>query len=48
LTKTPRETAKGEITQAYMKKLEQDIIDAPEFWLWSHRRWKRKPPKNKK
>jgi KDO2-lipid IV(A) lauroyltransferase len=48
LTKSPRETAKGEITQAYMKKLEQDIIDAPEFWLWSHRRWKRKPPENKK
>ncbi len=38
----PAETAYGEITERVTKILEQDIIKAPEFWLWSHRRWKHK------
>ena len=32
----------GEIAMAYTKKLEEDIIDQPETWLWTHRRWKHK------
>lgn len=31
---------KGEITVAFTKLLEKDILDAPQYWLWSHRRWK--------
>lgn len=31
-----------EITKKYMQRLEQDIINKPQFWLWSHRRWKHK------
>ena len=34
----------GEITRAYVKKLEEVIAAAPENWLWTHRRWKLSPP----
>lgn len=30
------------ITQEYSNKLEKQIVDAPQYWLWSHKRWKRK------
>lgn len=26
-------------TETYMKMLEQTIIERPEYWLWSHKRW---------
>lgn len=32
----------GEITEAHTHLLEQQIIEAPEYWLWTHKRWKRK------
>ncbi len=35
-------TADGQITAATFAELEKDIRRAPEFWLWSHRRWKRR------
>ncbi|MGY5254608.1 lysophospholipid acyltransferase family protein [Sphingobacterium spiritivorum] len=34
------QTSVGEITQNYTRKLEESIIKAPSYWLWSHRRWK--------
>lgn len=37
----PARTPEGEITRAYMSKLESVIHKKPEDWLWSHRRWKR-------
>jgi Kdo2-lipid IVA lauroyltransferase/acyltransferase len=37
---SPKDTGEGEITAKYMSHLEQTIIDAPAFWLWSHKRWK--------
>jgi len=40
ICENPKESPKGEITKLYMKKLEETIIEAPEFYLWSHRRWK--------
>lgn len=40
----PQKTAHGEITEKITHMLEQDIIDKPEFWLWSHKRWKHKRP----
>jgi KDO2-lipid IV(A) lauroyltransferase len=40
----PSGTQYGEITQGITKQLETDIIKKPEFWLWSHRRWKHKRP----
>ncbi len=32
---------KGGITAAFTKQLEKDILGAPQYWLWSHKRWKR-------
>ena len=29
------------ITEKYVKYLEKSITEKPEFWLWSHNRWKR-------
>jgi KDO2-lipid IV(A) lauroyltransferase len=40
----PRLTAHGEITRRVNYLLEQDIIAKPEYWLWSHKRWKHKRP----
>lgn len=37
----PKEAPNGSITQAHVKILEKDILAAPQFWLWTHRRWKR-------
>lgn len=34
------ESEKG--VQWYSKRLESQITKAPQFWLWSHKRWKRK------
>lgn len=42
LSDNPTETAPGEITQKFAKKLEQLIREHPEAWLWSHKRWKHK------
>ncbi len=38
----PKETAENEITDTFMSMLEQRIQARPEFWLWSHKRWKHK------
>jgi KDO2-lipid IV(A) lauroyltransferase len=35
-----------EITEAHVKALEQEIIAAPQYWLWTHRRWKHKRETN--
>lgn len=40
ICETPLQTITGEITNIYMKKLEEIIINKPEDWLWSHKRWK--------
>jgi KDO2-lipid IV(A) lauroyltransferase len=40
ITKEPRNEQKGLITQKYMQLLEKDIKEQPEYWLWSHKRWK--------
>lgn len=29
-----------EITETFLKKVEQQIYEAPEFYLWTHKRWK--------
>ncbi len=36
------ETKENEITKAYIRNLENIIREKPEYWLWSHRRWKHK------
>lgn len=42
IEENPGNTAEGAIIEKYVRYLEQKIIEKPEFWLWSHRRWKRK------
>ena len=32
-----------EITEKYIRLLERAIVAQPEYWLWSHNRWKHKP-----
>jgi len=32
------------ITETHVRRLEEIIIEKPEYWLWSHRRWKHKRP----
>ena len=36
----PQESGKFEITEKYIRLLEQEIMAEPAYWLWSHRRWK--------
>ncbi|MFA5046300.1 MAG: lysophospholipid acyltransferase family protein [Paludibacter sp.] len=40
VTLEPKLTAEFEITETYMRILEKEIEAAPEYWLWTHRRWK--------
>ena len=42
LTETPKQTAEGEITEMFARRLEQTILREPAYWFWSHKRWKRK------
>lgn len=42
----PETTFPGEIISMYMNKLESIIINEPSNWLWSHKRWKKKPPEH--
>lgn len=41
VTGSPRSLPENEITETVTKMLEGYIKEKPEFWLWSHRRWKR-------
>ena len=34
------QTPEFEISEKYMQLLQKSIEEKPEFWLWSHRRWK--------
>lgn len=42
LDENPASSKNGEITEAHTKYLEKIIIENPAYWLWSHKRWKRK------
>jgi KDO2-lipid IV(A) lauroyltransferase len=44
LVEAPATMAEGEITELHTRRLEQDIIARPEYWLWSHKRWKHRRP----
>lgn len=39
----PKEAQPHEITKAHVHYLESVIREQPQYWLWSHRRWKFKP-----
>lgn len=44
ISEHPREEEPNAITSRYAALLEEIIRDKPEYWLWSHRRWKHKRP----
>lgn len=46
ITENPAETGWGEITEAHTKLLEAEIEAQPQYWLWSHKRWKRDVPED--
>lgn len=46
ITETPRELPYGTITEKHTSLLEDVICKQPEYWLWSHKRWKRELPEN--
>jgi KDO2-lipid IV(A) lauroyltransferase len=43
LEENAKESAPHAITEAHVKYLESIIKREPQYWLWSHRRWKFKP-----
>ena len=42
VTDQPQESPHGSIIEDTTQRLEQQIIAHPEYWLWSHKRWKHK------
>jgi KDO2-lipid IV(A) lauroyltransferase len=44
ITDQPGKEAPGFVTSRYAEKLEAVIKEKPDYWLWSHRRWKYKKP----
>jgi len=47
LTENPVHEQPGKVTELHTRALENAIINNPDNWLWTHRRWKRKRPLNK-
>jgi len=41
ITRQPQQLKEFELTDIYFSRLEQDIVAAPQYWLWTHNRWKR-------
>ncbi|HEY3372453.1 MAG TPA: lysophospholipid acyltransferase family protein [Prolixibacteraceae bacterium] len=46
LIEDPSKVNPDEILMTYIRKIEEIIQAEPEYWLWSHRRWKHKRPAN--
>lgn len=46
IAENPKDFNWGEITEAHTRLLEKEIISTPQYWLWSHKRWKRELPEN--
>jgi KDO2-lipid IV(A) lauroyltransferase len=44
ISEHPREEEPDAIMARYASRLEETIRAKPEYWLWSHRRWKHKRP----
>ncbi len=44
MVEEPAKAAPNEILLTYIHKMEEAIREAPEYYLWSHRRWKHKRP----
>ncbi len=40
----PKDTAPNELVEIYARRVEQNILEDPAYWLWSHKRWKHQRP----
>jgi KDO2-lipid IV(A) lauroyltransferase len=40
LSENVKEVPNYEITDQFLKLVEQQIYEAPEYYLWTHKRWK--------
>lgn len=46
LADNPSEVPNYEISEAFLKKVELQILEAPEYYLWTHKRWKHRKQNN--
>jgi KDO2-lipid IV(A) lauroyltransferase len=46
ICESPQNLPYGFITEQHTELLERQIRNQPEFWLWSHKRWKREVPRD--
>ncbi len=44
LVENPAEWSEKEIMKAYIRRMEEVIQEKPEYYLWSHKRWKNRRP----
>ena len=44
VNENPNDHEPGWITEQHVKWLERDIVEKPEYWLWTHKRWKKEKP----
>nr|WP_294929314.1 lysophospholipid acyltransferase family protein [uncultured Flavobacterium sp.] len=42
LAENPKDFEDFKITEMYLKEVEKQILEAPEYYLWTHKRWKHK------
>lgn len=42
MAENPKEVSNYGISDDFMRRVEKQIIEAPEFYLWTHKRWKHK------
>lgn len=42
MTENAKSVPNYEISEAFIRKIEEQIYEAPEFYLWTHKRWKHK------
>jgi KDO2-lipid IV(A) lauroyltransferase len=42
LIENPVSLPEDQISELHTRRLEQDILQNPDIWLWTHRRWKHK------
>lgn len=42
ISESPKSMEEFALTEAHVRVLEKQIREQPEYWLWSHRRWKHK------
>jgi len=44
IEENPASTAHGELSERLTRRIEKQILEQPEYWLWTHKRWKREKP----